>query len=115
MITYMLPRKEGTDEFTISGLLKESEIYHSRCGGGKMVISELPGIQHIWTLRCSRCDYQYDFELDDRGRADICKSAIDREVRKIKVCRKDYINRIILGRDAVNDSADQKFQIYSKQ
>ncbi len=89
MITYMLPRKERTDEFTISGLLEESEIYNSRCGGGKIVISKLPGIQHGWTLHCSRCDYQYDFELDARGRADICKAAIDGEERKIKVHRND--------------------------
>jgi hypothetical protein len=87
MITYMLPRKEKTDEFTVSELLEESEIYHSRCGGGKIVISKLPVIQNSWTLHCSRCDYQYDFELDDRGRADICKAAIDGEERKIKVHR----------------------------
>ena len=89
MITFMLPRKENTDEFTISELFEESEIYHSRCGGGKIEISKLPVILHSWTLTCSRCDYQYNFELDDKGRAEICKTAIDGEGRKIKVHRRD--------------------------
>jgi hypothetical protein len=89
MITFMLPRKEGTDEFTISELLEESEIYHSRCGHAKVEIRKIPVILHRWILHCSRCDYQYAFELDVKGRADICKTAIDGEERKIKVHRKD--------------------------
>jgi len=91
MITFMLPTKEKTDEFTISELLEESEIYHSKCGNAKVEIRKIPATLHSWTLHCLRCYYQYDFELDDRGRADICKTAIDREGRKIKVHRKDNI------------------------
>ncbi len=89
MITFMLPRKEKTDEFTVSELFEESEIYHSRCGGGQIEIHKLPVILHSWSLNCSRCDYQYNFELNDNGRAEICKTAIDGEERKIKVHRKD--------------------------
>ena len=89
MITFMLPRKEKADEFTVSELLEESEIYHSRCGHAKVEIRKIPVTQHSWTLHCLRCDYKYDFELDDRGRAEICKTAIDGEERKIKVHRKD--------------------------
>ena len=89
MITFMLPRKERTDEFTISELLEESDIHHSRCGHAKVEIKKIPVIQHGWTLHCSRCEYRYDFELDARGRADICKTSIDGEERKIKVHRKD--------------------------
>lgn len=96
MITFMLPRKEKTDEFTVAELLGESEIYHSRCGGGKVEISKLPVVLHSWTLHCSRCDYQCNFELDNRGRAEICQAAIDGEERKIKVQQKDNINGIIL-------------------
>lgn len=89
MITFMLPRREKAEEFTISELLEESEIYHSRCGDAKLEISKLPVIIHGWTLRCSRCEYQYDFELDDRARANICRTAIDGVEIKIKVHRRD--------------------------
>jgi len=89
MITFMLPRKEKTDEFTVSELLEEAEIYHSRCGDAKVEIRKTPVILHGWTLHCSRCDFQYDFELDDTARADICKAALDGEERKIKVQRRD--------------------------
>jgi len=85
MITFMLPRKQKADEFTVSELLEESEIYHSKCGHAKVEIRKIPVIQHSWTLHCLRCDYTYDFELDDIGRAEICKTAIDGEERKIKV------------------------------
>jgi len=85
----MITRKEKTDEFTVSELLEESEIYHSRCGDAKLEISKLPTLLHSWTLHCSRCDFQYDFELDDAARANICKTAIDGEERKIKVQRMD--------------------------
>ena len=114
MITFMLPTKKETEEFTVAELLEEAEIFHSRCGNAKVEISQIPGIQNSWTLHCARCNYQYDFELDDRGRADICKTAIDGEGRKIKVHRKDYINRIILGRDIVNSSEGQKILSYRK-
>ena len=85
MITFMVPRKQEVDEFTVSELLEEAEIYHSKCGNAKVEIRKIPVIQHSWSLHCLRCDYTNDFELDDRGRADICKTAIDGEERKIKV------------------------------
>jgi hypothetical protein len=103
MFTFILPRKEEADEFTVSELLKESEINHDRCGGGKVEISEPSLYPHNWTLHCSRCDYQYEIELDAKGRADVCKAAIDGEERKIKVHRKSE-NRMILSRDATNNS-----------
>ncbi len=100
MITFMLPRRDKTDEFTISELLEEAEIYHSRCGNTKVEIRKTPVIQHNWTLHCLRCEYQDDFELDARGRADICKTAIDGEERKIKIHRNgnklNYYSKIYL-------------------
>ena len=106
MFIFILPRREKTDEFTISELLEESKIYHDRCGGGKVDISKPSVYPHNWTLHCSRCDYQYEIELDARGRADICKAAFDGEERKIKVHRKAE-NRIVVSRDADNNSESQ--------
>lgn len=93
MFVLKVPRREKTDEFTVSELLEESEIFHSRCGDSKVEIRKTPVIQQSWTLHCLRCDYQYDFELDDRARADICKVAVDGEASKIRVRTRDTTKR----------------------
>lgn len=81
MLTFVLPRKVKTEDFLFSELLEKTTIRHEDCGGGKVTISY--SHEDMWTVNCMRCLYKMRIELTDKGRVDICKTAIDGEERKI--------------------------------